>query len=1019
MITTSSEWDSLCQVPGLNVTVLVRMYYGDGTSYKPFASRDINAGNSSLTDTDKYLGVIGPIPSVIQALDMKEHTHSIQSLTLEIDNLKDDPGHRWSDLVEDATLGSGSDVGFYNRQIDIRLFLEGVTTFANCFPLLTNGIIRDIQHSREYTTIQIEDRTEVMNYDVTTLVTDSDAADTAQGLPEESRGRVKPIPIGDHRFYKGDNHIDFDTASAQNKMTPCVYLGIDSSNKHRWLVSEYKIYEIDDTAGQEQVWGWDDNTRRYVRLSGVTVEQNTADGCIISHAANPSFIDYWHGRGTVVTDTNGLGAIVVEESYCIDKNWTTYTELALITDNEAGHYAEIEIPFPEWDNQGIDDGDISDVTGAVFWEMIVGGGAGADYEARIDTVAQADPIQNGTDYPETRIEQGLAANTKAQVAAQMDLRLHQVADVENTDVVLRIYQAYKIITYAPNRNLPLYFGGQGIEYGAWINNRDTGAGYTENHVDSDIAANTLWTSKQGTELIAGVNNRNFAGANQWENVDINAYDETGDLTITASAKGQYCYLPVANAPMSEGGRYIVQFDVANIVSRWELQDFTGAQTFGIISANGTDQTLEFTVNTDITGGFRIASMSATSSMDFDNVGMRKTGPIQNAVGVIEWLLRDATNLDASQPEHLNETDFATHAKWDVTGQVDDTGGNAAFVFAGGSLNGTLIQTSANRVIAGTDSAECVFQYTCAVTVAPDGNFYLRLGDSPCMSQSLIYLTYDAGTHKMLFKTQSGSSTKDFKVTAYETSATEGSFTLDDASLKVSLIDADSFNIASNDYPTGSFMCSAGITEPQRALDLLFALCRDFRCWLWWQTDGKIKIKVMEDTYASSNRTIDARDFTGLGFERTPLREIKTAADVRYDKYEGRHLSSTGTISADTNQQAKYNVTQAQSLLIHEASFIGDSTTATDIGAFKVGFWKQPHNILTGELDKLHLDLDLGDIIEISNMPYDVFGEDITSNVERPAGLSPAGQTIYKYWWIFYVERSDRIYLKAIQLHDLS
>ena len=72
-----------------------------------------------------------------------------------------------------------------------------------------------------------------------------------------------------------------------------------------------------------------------------------------------------------------------------------------------------------------------------------------------------------------------------------------------------------------------------------------------------------------------------------------------------------------------------------------------------------------------------------------------------------------------------------------------------------------------------------------------------------------------------------------------------------------------------------------------------------------------------------------------------------------------------------------------------------------------------------ELDKLHLDLDLGDIIEFSNMQYDVHGEDITANCERPAGLSPAGQTIYKYWWIFHVERSDKLKFKAIQLHDLS
>ncbi|KKL15185.1 hypothetical protein LCGC14_2508140, partial [marine sediment metagenome] len=66
------------------------------------------------------------------------------------------------------------------------------------------------------------------------------------------------------------------------------------------------------------------------------------------------------------------------------------------------------------------------------------------------------------------------------------------------------------------------------------------------------------------------------------------------------------------------------------------------------------------------------------------------------------------------------------------------------------------------------------------------------------------------------------------------------------------IDEDSFNIASNDVPAASYKCATSLTERGPGQDFLFSLCRDCRSWLWWQTDGTIKMKVMEDTYAASN-----------------------------------------------------------------------------------------------------------------------------------------------------------------------
>ena len=125
--------------------------------------------------------------------------------------------------------------------------------------------------------------------------------------------------------------------------------------------------------------------------------------------------------------------------------------------------------------------------------------------------------------------------------------------------------------------------------------------------------------------MSGMVDRDFSAASAWANVDINAYNETGDLTITASVIGQYCTCPVLSAPTTIGKRYRVTFDAANIVSSWTIRDFTGAQTIGTITARG-EQSFDFLAAT--AGGFRMVAVGATSSGDFDNYSLVELGTFQ-------------------------------------------------------------------------------------------------------------------------------------------------------------------------------------------------------------------------------------------------------------------------------------------------------------------------------------------------------------------------------------------------------
>lgn len=119
------------------------------------------------------------------------------------------------------------------------------------------------------------------------------------------------------------------------------------------------------------------------------------------------------------------------------------------------------------------------------------------------------------------------------------------------------------------------------------------------------------------------NDSTFAGASNWANFDLSAYDETGDLTITANAIGQYCTLPAANAPMVVGKQYRMVYDAANLVDEFEVYDESGTQLITTIDADGAGQSLLFTATT--AGGFRIVAKGATSSVDLDNIYLYPVG----------------------------------------------------------------------------------------------------------------------------------------------------------------------------------------------------------------------------------------------------------------------------------------------------------------------------------------------------------------------------------------------------------
>lgn len=120
------------------------------------------------------------------------------------------------------------------------------------------------------------------------------------------------------------------------------------------------------------------------------------------------------------------------------------------------------------------------------------------------------------------------------------------------------------------------------------------------------------------ELIVATEDRDFSAASNWTNVDINSYDETDDLSLTADGAGQSCTLDAAFFPTTPGLHYQLSFTVSNLVDEWYIMNQDESATFETISTSG-DHTIVFTAQT--VGGIAIVSKSATSSGDFDDFSL--------------------------------------------------------------------------------------------------------------------------------------------------------------------------------------------------------------------------------------------------------------------------------------------------------------------------------------------------------------------------------------------------------------
>jgi len=231
--------------------------------------------------------------------------------------------------------------------------------------------------------------------------------------------------------------------------------------------------------------------------------------------------------------------------------------------------------------------------------------------------------------------------------------------------------------------------------GSAVTRATEGGGYPRWNLPKDVlGTGNMFAEALGGELITVQGDRDFSAATSWTNGDINAYDETNDLTVTANAIGQYCTLPDAQAVMASGKVYKLEFDVANLVSNWTIKDETGSYVISSTVTDATTNSFTFEYTGTAGGGIRLTSTAIDSSGDFDNFTLKETTNSWNGMGphfsMSFWFRPGfdhgdvatgdyglfSTDGNAQSGLYLNENgelcvfDGTTEAKVDVNGAKD-------------------------------------------------------------------------------------------------------------------------------------------------------------------------------------------------------------------------------------------------------------------------------------------------------------------------------------------------------------
>ena len=208
----------------------------------------------------------------------------------------------------------------------------------------------------------------------------------------------------------------------------------------------------------------------------------------------------------------------------------------------------------------------------------------------------------------------------------------------------------------------------------------------------------------------------------------------------------------------------------------------------------------------------------------------------------------------------------------------------------------------------------------------------------------------------------------------------------------------------------------------------------------------LKFIAIKNTYTGNEdiSMIHEHDVIKYNFKRTPIKDILTQVEIKYDYDIGResYLKSTGkievhdgyfksgkagdwAISSNNYYGVKQNedgtLSHIDSEMVIENNYIKDDATARELGMHILHFHQNQHNVVEITLPLKYFNLEVGDLVEFDKMILGkkVYGEKYVLEGWEDMPVR-AGQYILPLFMVTETNKSiNSVKIKAIQLHHMS
>ena len=168
------------------------------------------------------------------------------------------------------------------------------------------------------------------------------------------------------------------------------------------------------------------------------------------------------------------------------------------------------------------------------------------------------------------------------------------------------------------------------------------------------------------------------------------------------------------------------------------------------------------------------------------------------------------------------------------------------------------------------------------------------------------------------------------------------------------------------------------------IGLINKICKQAGLYFFFNGEGKatLRQRLRAASYSSSSKTIDFNDCQFEGFNKTSINTVKNKININYQYDYGTEQTLSSDTSNDTTSRDKYATDNKYLTLELDADCIQDKTTAENLGNSYLDWLKDRKLVVSlSTVSPKYLDLEIGDIVIISNIPSDLkaYGAAIVSS----------------------------------------